>query len=88
MPADYSIFDAFCKCPTWDTSHALDEERFFRALSMVVKKKDFSPKQMAEYLSCNHSEPIWPKAPEALESRISNLTMRAEIIQQYFSYIR
>jgi hypothetical protein len=87
VPVDYSVFERFCKVPTWDTSHPLDQKRFYDALSSVVKKKDFSSGQMADYIKQNHSNPIWPKTPEALDARISDLRNRAEVIKEYFSYL-
>lgn len=57
----YEVFDRFCKVPTWDTPHALDEERFRAALSEVVHLAGFSPAEMGRYIKLNHVEPIWPK---------------------------
>ncbi len=54
----YEVFDSFCKLPTWDTSHALYEERFRAALSEIVHLADFSPEEMGRYIQLNHAEPI------------------------------
>ena len=52
----YEVFDSFCKLPTWDTSHALDERRFRAALSEVVHLPDFSPEEMGRYIQLNHAK--------------------------------
>lgn len=67
----YEVFDRFCKVPTWDTPHALDEERFRAALSEVVHLAGFSPAEMGRYIKLNHVEPIWPKTVAQLELTIA-----------------
>jgi hypothetical protein len=47
----YQVFDKFLAMETWHTAHDLDGERFYRALGEVVRDKDFSPDQMAAYMS-------------------------------------
>jgi hypothetical protein len=80
---DYSVFDSFCKVPTWNTSHALDERRFNDALSKVVHDKDFSPEAMGDYIRNIHSNPIWPKESEELQNVISQLISNAWTIKNY-----
>lgn len=67
------FFDRFCKVPTWDTPHALDEERFRTALSEVVHLAGFSPAEMGRYIKLNHVEPIWPKTAAQLDIVIDRL---------------
>lgn len=69
----YEVFDSFCKLPTWDRSHALDERRFRAALSDVVHLPDFSPEEMGRYIQLNHEEPIWPKTAAQLDTVIDRL---------------
>jgi hypothetical protein len=45
----YQVFDGFLAMDTWHTRHALDERRFFEALSSVVKDSNFDPEKMGEY---------------------------------------
>jgi hypothetical protein len=75
----YEVFDGFCKLPTWDTSHALDEGRFKVALSEVVHLPDFSPEEMGHYIQLNHAEPIWPKTAEQLAKIINRLVEYATV---------
>jgi hypothetical protein len=46
----YQAFDEFLDVETWHTTHALDEERFYRALDKVVRDKDFNSEEMATYM--------------------------------------
>ena len=46
----YEAFDSFLKNPTWHTKHALDEERFFKALAEVVDHDDFHADNLGEYM--------------------------------------
>lgn len=77
----YDVFDSFCKLPTWDTSHTLDEERFRAALSEVVHLPDFSPEEMGRYIQLNHAEPIWPKTAAQLATVIDRLVEYATVEQ-------
>lgn len=77
----YEVFDSFCKLPTWDTSHALDDRRFRTALSEVVHFPDFSPEDMGGYIQSNHAEPIWPKTAVQLDMVIDRL-VECAIIEQ------
>lgn len=77
----YEVFDNFCKVPTWDTSHALDEGRFRAALGEVVHLADFSPEEMGCYIQLNHAEPIWPKTGPQLEKVINRLVEYAAVEQ-------
>jgi len=45
----YNNFDSFIRVETWHTTHPLDDQRFYQALDKVVRHKDFSPPQMADY---------------------------------------
>jgi hypothetical protein len=47
----YSVFDAFLNVETWHTHHALDEQRFFKALHQVVRDEHFSPEAMGDYMA-------------------------------------
>jgi hypothetical protein len=82
----YEVFDSFCKIPTWDTSHALDEGRFRDALSEVVHLTDFSPKEMGRYIQMNHAEPIWPKTAGQLNEVIDRLVEYATVEQNRIRY--
>jgi len=46
----YSVFDSFLNTDTWHTSHALDDERFYRALTKVVRDGDFNADAMRDYM--------------------------------------
>ncbi|QDZ09811.1 hypothetical protein [Devosia ginsengisoli] len=78
----YEVFDSFCKIPTWDTPHALDEGRFRAALSEVVHLADFSPEEMGRYIQLNHAEPIWPKTAAQLDKVINRLVEYATVEQK------
>lgn len=82
----YEVFDSFCKLPTWDTSHALDERRFRAALSEVVHLPDFSPEEMGRYIQLNHAEPIWPKTAAQLDTVIDRLMEYATAEQNRVRY--
>ena len=77
----YEVFDSFCKLPTWDTSHALDEERFRAALNEVAHLADFSPEEMGRYIQLNHAEPIWPKTAAQLNKVVDRLVEYAAVEQ-------
>lgn len=80
---DYTVFDDFCKTPTWDTTHALDERRFNNALKEVVDDPSFSPEEMGDYIQRNHSSPIWPKTPEELAKVIQRLIEKAWAVKDF-----
>jgi hypothetical protein len=82
---DYSIFDGFCKTPTWNTSHALDERRFHDALHEVVMHPDFSPETMGEYIRLNHGQTIWPKTPDQINQVIRKLVADAWVVKNFVS---
>lgn len=82
---DYSVFDSFCKTPTWDTTHPLDQRRFNNALDEVVIDRDFSPEVMGEYIRQNHSSPIWPKTPEHINQVIKQLVADAWVVKNFCS---
>jgi hypothetical protein len=50
MPNMYEAFDDFLRVQTWHSRHAMDEERFFQALSTVVHDPEFNPDQMGEHM--------------------------------------
>lgn len=83
MAVDYPVFEKFCKTPTWDTTHALDEGRFNDALHEVVMDPDFSPEAMGEYIRQNHSSPIWPKTPEQIDQVIKRLVGDAWVVKNF-----
>lgn len=83
--ADYSVFDSFCKIPTWDTPHALDEQRFYLALKQVIDDSTFSPEEMGDYIRQNHASPIWPKSSENLEAVIERLVANAWAVKSFMA---
>ncbi len=80
---DYSVFDTFCKVPTWHTSHPMDQKRFHSALKQVVRESSFSPEMMGDYIRQNHAEPMWPKESEELQLVISDLVSKAWAVKDY-----
>lgn len=78
----YDVFDSFCKVPTWDTPHALDEGRFREALAEVVRRPDFSPEEMGRYIRLNRADPIWPKTEAQLDEIVDRLVGYATIEQR------
>lgn len=73
----YEVFDNFCKVPTWDTAHPLDDKRFKAALNEVVGRAGFSPREMGRYIQSNHADPIWPKTDAQLRAAIEMLVEQA-----------
>jgi hypothetical protein len=73
----YKAFDDFCRRPTWDTSHPSDVQIFRAALRSVIRKPDFSPDEMGEYIRRNHAKPIWPKSEAVLGDVIQGLVREA-----------
>ena len=73
----YEMFDAFCRRPTWDTSHPSDRQIFRAALSDVVRLPGFSPEEMGNYIRANHANPIWPKSEAELSKVIDGLVGEA-----------
>jgi hypothetical protein len=47
----YEVFNSFIDNDTWDSCHPLDEQRFYQALDQVVRKGQFSPEEMGNYLA-------------------------------------
>lgn len=80
---DYSIFDKFCRTPTWDTGHGHDEARFLDALAEVVDDPDFHAADMREYIDAHRASTVWPKSAEKIEEALLHLTSQAEIIQTF-----
>lgn len=46
----YEAMDNYLKVETWHTSHPLDDERFYKALSTIVREPKFSAEAMGEYM--------------------------------------
>lgn len=42
--------DSYLNVDTWHTSHPLDDERFYRALSTIVREPKFSAEELGEYM--------------------------------------
>ncbi|OHD05054.1 hypothetical protein [Sphingopyxis sp. RIFCSPHIGHO2_12_FULL_65_19] len=42
--------DSYLDVDTWHTSHPLDDQRFYKALSKIVRDPKFSPEAMGEYI--------------------------------------
>lgn len=74
---DYSAMDAFCKVPTWDTGHALDQRRFVDALMEIVDHSEFHPGEMIDYIRRNHAASTWPHSEEKIESALNSLEQQA-----------
>jgi hypothetical protein len=47
---DYTVFDRFLRVDTWQSSHPLDDKRFFLCLHKVVEDPDFSAEAMGDYM--------------------------------------
>lgn len=77
MSISYSAMDAFCKVPTWDTGHPLDQRRFVDALLKIVDHPEFHPGEMIEYIRNNHSKPMWPKDEDELNEVLADLEQQA-----------
>lgn len=45
----YAAFDRFLAVETWHTTHALDDQRFYKVLGEVVTSKGFNPDDMGNY---------------------------------------
>ena len=69
----YEMLDAFCRRPTWDTSHPSDRQIFRAALSDVIRLHSFSPEKMGYYIRKNHTKPIWPNSDAELSKVIDGL---------------
>lgn len=46
----YDAMDSYLNVDTWHTSHPLDDERFYKALSKIVREPKFSAEEMSEYM--------------------------------------
>ena len=46
----YGVFDDFLRVPTWHTKHPVDEDRFYTALRQVVRRENFYPDNLGEYM--------------------------------------
>ncbi len=69
----YDVFDDFIGAVTWHTTHPMDDERFYRGLEKVVRKRHFNPDAMGEYFrkkvgisETDEGHPLW----EAVERRV------------------
>jgi hypothetical protein len=75
---DYSIFDNFCRRPTWHTTHPSDEKLFSAALRQANQNPDFSPEEMGRYIRQYGSDAIWPRTGADVEASVRRLVKRAE----------
>ncbi|MCH4151418.1 MAG: hypothetical protein LKF30_05655 [Sphingobium sp.] len=73
----YSVFDQFCRRPTWDTFHPSDLKKFKAALEFAAQHPKFSPEEMGEYIRQNHTQPMWPKSSEQIGLVITRLVREA-----------
>jgi hypothetical protein len=48
--AMYEAMDAFLRVDTWHIGHALDRDRFFKALAQIVREENFNPEEMGNYM--------------------------------------
>lgn len=71
----YEVFDSFLLHDTWSSDHVLDNARFFRAPSTVVRDQDFNPDKMGEYFEEKH--------PEGYDNAISKLRSKAWAVREY-----
>ena len=46
----YDVMNKYIGVNTWYTSHPADDERFYKALSEIVRNPDFSAEAMGDYL--------------------------------------
>jgi len=75
---NYSVFDEFCRRPTWNTGHKSDLLVFSAALRVANRQPDFSPAEMVEYIRKNGSDGIWPISDTKLNLVLSDLCHRAQ----------
>jgi hypothetical protein len=46
----YEALDSFLNVGTWTSGHWADEERFYRALSLIVGEGEFNADRMGDYM--------------------------------------
>jgi len=83
MSVDYSVFDSFCKIPTWNTTHPLDERRFMQALGQVVGDPDFSAEAMGQHIREHCTDPMWGISDGEMDTTIERLVRDAEAVQAF-----
>jgi hypothetical protein len=78
----YNVFNSFLDVDTWSTHHPSDEERFYKALSEVIRNPKFSADDMAEYM-LSHKELDNAGNDDLRVKRIYQLQTAAEHISDY-----
>lgn len=79
----YEVFNRYLDNDTWDSGHQLDEERFLRALSEIVRHPDFDAEAMAEYIRQYKSIDVDNEQHEHWNNFVDNLNMKAWAIRDF-----
>ena len=78
----YEAMDSFLKVETWHTSHPLDEQRFFTALSRIVRHPDFNSDHMRQYI--RHQKNITSHdGSHGFERVVDELSTKASAVREY-----
>jgi hypothetical protein len=80
----YQAFDSFLQIDTWHTRHPTDEERFFVALSKVVRNSKFNPDEMGEYMRQKTGSGA-ARGSHPFELAIDHYVAAAWAVQDYIS---
>jgi hypothetical protein len=83
----YSPLQKWAKTPTWNTSHALDIERFNRTIRDVyaVLGQQTDIAQIRETIEQYAGDPIWPISEGKRSSTIDSIVERAQAILDYLN---
>lgn len=78
----YEAMDSFLRVDTWHTNHPLDEQRFFKALSAIVRHPDFNSDDMREYMR-SQKNITTHDGSNGFERVVDELALKASAVREY-----
>lgn len=78
----YEAMDSFLRVDTWHTGHPFDEQRFFKALSAIVRHPEFDSDAMRKYMR-SQKKVTTHDGSNGFERVVDELALKASAIQEY-----
>ena len=78
----YTPIKSFLNVDTWHTSHPLDKNRFYIALSQIIDSSDFSSQKLRTFMLAEKNL-LDEDYENSFVKEIDNLTREAETIHSY-----
>jgi hypothetical protein len=86
----YEALDAFTNVDTWTSLHWADEERFYRALGLIVGNQGFTSQGVHDYIERKYTEQFGTSDVVRQEAKrqANHYAERAEIIARFLRATR